>query len=169
MNLTYFHLKKKSKYRKQNNSLVKIRFVAKTSNIRNFSENIRSDVKTRAAEPSSKWHSSSSGALHFINMTPAPAPELLIFMSVARSSSGALFLWLQLWLLFVFTHILLSASSYRENEFYHVHKTKRIYCTKLFWVIQYDSFSQAAVLPWGTQRKNNHRFRRFREQLLAET
>jgi len=31
---------------KKNNSSVNIRFVAKTSDIRNFSENIRSDVKT---------------------------------------------------------------------------------------------------------------------------
>jgi len=30
----------------KNNSPVNIRFVAKTSDIRNFSENIRSDVKT---------------------------------------------------------------------------------------------------------------------------
>jgi len=30
----------------KNNSSVNIRFVAKTSDIRNFSENIRSDVKT---------------------------------------------------------------------------------------------------------------------------
>jgi len=31
-------------------------------------------------------------------------------------------------------------------------------------------FSQAALLPWRNQRKNNnHRFRRSREQLLAET
>jgi len=34
------------KFGKKNNSSVNIRFVAKTSDIRNFSQNIRSDVKT---------------------------------------------------------------------------------------------------------------------------
>jgi len=43
MNLTYFRLEMRGNVEK-NNSSVKIRFVAKTSDIRNISENITSDV-----------------------------------------------------------------------------------------------------------------------------
>jgi len=45
MNLNYFHPKTRNVENK-NNCPVNIRFVAKTSDIRNFYENIRSDVKT---------------------------------------------------------------------------------------------------------------------------
>ena len=45
MNLTHFHPKTIENL-KRSNILVNIRFVAKTSDIRNFSQNIRSDVKT---------------------------------------------------------------------------------------------------------------------------
>jgi len=45
MNVNNCHPKKYRKFGK-NNSSVKIRFDAKTSNIRNFSQNITSDVKT---------------------------------------------------------------------------------------------------------------------------
>jgi len=45
MNLTYFHPRKR-RIVENNNSPLNIRFVAKTSNIRNFSQNIRPDVKT---------------------------------------------------------------------------------------------------------------------------
>ena len=45
MNLTYFQPRKRRIVEK-NNSPLNIRFVAKTSDIRNFSQNIRSDVKT---------------------------------------------------------------------------------------------------------------------------
>jgi len=52
-----------------------------------------------------------------------------------------------------------------ENELYEVHKTKKTYQTFLSNLI--GSFLQAALLPWGNQRKNNnHWFRRFREHLL---
>ena len=44
MNLTYFRPKIKRVCGKQNNNPVNIRFVAKTSDIRNLSENITSDV-----------------------------------------------------------------------------------------------------------------------------
>jgi len=46
MNLPYFHLLKGRKCGRKNNSSVNIRFVAKTSDIGNISQNIRSDVKT---------------------------------------------------------------------------------------------------------------------------
>jgi len=53
-----------------------------------------------------------------------------------------------------------------ENELNQVHKTKKRFQTFL----STDSFSQPVLLSWGNQRKNNnHMFRRFREQLLAET
>jgi len=55
-----------------------------------------------------------------------------------------------------------------ENEMHPVHKTKRMYQTCLggFLVV----FSQSAHLHEKISEKNNsHRFRRFREQLLAET
>ena len=45
MNLTHFHPKRIENVKKSN-ILVNIRFVAKTSDIRNFSQNIRSDVET---------------------------------------------------------------------------------------------------------------------------
>ena len=44
MNLTYFRPKIKRVCGKQNNNPVNIRFVAKTSDIKNLSENITSDV-----------------------------------------------------------------------------------------------------------------------------
>jgi len=46
MNLTHFCPKLYGKFEKKNNSSVNIRFVDKTSDIRNFSQNIKSDVKT---------------------------------------------------------------------------------------------------------------------------
>ena len=46
MNLTYFYPKMRRNVANKNSSPVNIRFVAKTSDIRNLSENIRSDVKT---------------------------------------------------------------------------------------------------------------------------
>jgi len=46
MNLTYFYPKWEGNVENKNNTPVNIRFVAKTSDIRNFSENIRYDVKT---------------------------------------------------------------------------------------------------------------------------
>ena len=56
MNPTYFHPERYRKYVK-NNSSVNISFVAKTSDIRNFSQNIRSDKTIRrgntASDPSS--------------------------------------------------------------------------------------------------------------------
>jgi len=45
MNLTHFHPKRIENL-KRSNIFVNIRFFAKTSDIRNFSQNIRSDVKT---------------------------------------------------------------------------------------------------------------------------
>jgi len=48
MNLTHFHPKRIENLKKSN-ILVNIRFVAKTSDIRNFSQNIRSDVETSVA------------------------------------------------------------------------------------------------------------------------
>jgi len=44
MNLTYFQSRKRRNV-ENNNSPLNIRFVAKTSDIRNFSQNIRSDVE----------------------------------------------------------------------------------------------------------------------------
>jgi len=41
MNLSYLHPKRRENVENKNNSPVKIRFVAKTSAIRNFSQNIR--------------------------------------------------------------------------------------------------------------------------------
>jgi len=46
MNLTYFQPRKRRNVENNNNCLLNIRFVAKTSDMRNFSQNIRSDVKT---------------------------------------------------------------------------------------------------------------------------
>jgi len=46
MNLTYFQPRKRRNVENNNNCPLNIRFVAKTSDIRNFSQNIRSDVKT---------------------------------------------------------------------------------------------------------------------------
>jgi len=45
MNLTYFYPQIRGNVVNKNNSPVNIRFVAKTSDISNFFENIRSDVK----------------------------------------------------------------------------------------------------------------------------
>jgi len=46
MNLPYFHPQKRENVENINNSPVNIRFVAKTSHIRNFFENIKSDFET---------------------------------------------------------------------------------------------------------------------------
>jgi len=46
MNLTYFHPERSGNVEDKSNSPVNIRFVAKTSDIRNFSENIICDVTT---------------------------------------------------------------------------------------------------------------------------
>jgi len=46
MHLTYFYPQFRENVVNKSNSAVNIRFFAKTSDIRNFSENIRSDVKT---------------------------------------------------------------------------------------------------------------------------
>jgi len=46
MNLTYFQTRKRRIVENNNNYPLNIRFAAKTSDIRNFSQNIRSDVKT---------------------------------------------------------------------------------------------------------------------------
>jgi len=46
MNLTYFNPKIRENMENKSNSLVNIRFVAKTSNIGNFSVNMRCDVET---------------------------------------------------------------------------------------------------------------------------
>jgi len=46
MNLTYFTLQIRENVANKNNSAVNIRFVARTSDIRNFSETIRSAVET---------------------------------------------------------------------------------------------------------------------------
>jgi len=46
MNLTYFYPKIRGNVENKNNSPVNVRFVPQTSDIRNFSENIRSDVET---------------------------------------------------------------------------------------------------------------------------
>jgi len=45
-NLTHFYTKKYRKFGEKNESSVIIRFVAKTSDIRNFCQNIKSDVET---------------------------------------------------------------------------------------------------------------------------
>jgi len=47
--LTYLHSKRKGNVKNKSNSPVNIRFVAKTSDIMNVSENIRSDVKSSEA------------------------------------------------------------------------------------------------------------------------
>jgi len=49
MNLTYFRPKMRGKVENKNNNPVSIRFVDKTSNIRNVSENIISDVTLTVA------------------------------------------------------------------------------------------------------------------------
>jgi len=49
MNLTLFHRKRIGNVENKNNSPVNMRFVAKTSNIRNFSQSIRSRVETSKA------------------------------------------------------------------------------------------------------------------------
>jgi len=46
MNLTYFSPRKRGNVENNNNSPLNIRFSAKTSDIRNFSQNIWCDVKT---------------------------------------------------------------------------------------------------------------------------
>ena len=46
MNVTHFQPRKRRNVENNNNSQLNIRFVAKTSDIRIFSQNIRSDVKT---------------------------------------------------------------------------------------------------------------------------
>jgi len=46
MNLTYICHKRIGNVENENNSPINIRFVSKTSDIRNVSQNIRSDVKT---------------------------------------------------------------------------------------------------------------------------
>jgi len=46
MNLTYFYPQIRGNVADKDNSPVNIKFVVKTSDIRNFSENIRSYVKT---------------------------------------------------------------------------------------------------------------------------
>ena len=45
LNLTYFHPERGGNLENKSNSPVNIRFVAKTSDIRNLSENVVSDVK----------------------------------------------------------------------------------------------------------------------------
>jgi len=68
-----------------------------------------------------------SGALLFMKMAPALAPELWVFMTVAPATE-LFFSWLrlrtQLWLLFVFTHyhfqLSWCASSWMGSEIYEV-------------------------------------------------
>jgi len=65
----------------KNNSLVNIRFVAETSDIRNLSENYRSDVKTSEAATLSKspstvtWSASSKICSHVIVTQQRPIAE----------------------------------------------------------------------------------------------
>jgi len=57
-----------------------------------------------------------------------------------------------------------------EWKIKNIKYTKLREYTKLLKVILSGSFSQAAVIPCGNQRKNNnHRFRQFIEQLLTKT
>jgi len=51
MNLTYFRPKMKGNVENKNNNPVNIRLVAKTSDVRNLSENITSDVMLKCQ----KW------------------------------------------------------------------------------------------------------------------
>jgi len=58
MNLTNFHREKIGNVENKSNSPINIRFVAKTSDIRNFSQNIGSDVKisdVATLPPSNEW------------------------------------------------------------------------------------------------------------------
>jgi len=50
MNLTYFRPKMRGNVENKNNSSVNIRFVAKTSDLRNLSENITSDAMLKYQE-----------------------------------------------------------------------------------------------------------------------
>jgi len=55
-----------------------------------------------------------------------------------------------------------------ENELNQVHKIKRKYQTYLSNLI-WKHFTSNAFTMRKSAKNNNHRFRRFREQLLAET
>jgi len=73
-----------------------------------------------------------------MKMAPAPAPELLVFVSVVPAPKLSFFkAWIRLQLrrLFVVTHYYfqLSLVCFKVNEIlsYQVHKTKRIYQTFL--------------------------------------
>ena len=74
MNLTYFYPQIRGNVVNTNNRAVNIRFVAKTSDIRNFSENNRSDAKTSEVatvvethifEPEPLWNSDNQKLSNF--------------------------------------------------------------------------------------------------------
>jgi len=110
-----------------------------------------------------------------MNMAPTPAPELFAFMSVALAQelsfldsmavasapAPASFLYT----LFSIVWVCLKLNG---NEVYQVHETKRIYQTYLSRLT--DSFFTISAFTMRKSTKNNdHRFRRFRQELLAET
>ena len=114
----------------------------------------------------------------FMNMAPIPAPELLVFMSVALAQelsfldsmaaasasapAPASFLYT---LIFSLVWVCLKLNG---NEVYRVHETKRIYQTYLSRLT--DSFFTISAFTMRKPTKNSdHRFRRFRQVLLAET
>jgi len=69
MNLTYFHPQKRGNVENIYNNPVNIRFVAKTSDIGNFSENIRSDVKTSEVATLTLIPFKHLAMKHYINIT----------------------------------------------------------------------------------------------------
>jgi len=111
-----------------------------------------------------------------MNMAPTPAPELLVFMSVALAQelsfldsmaaasvpAPASFLYT---LIFSIVWVCLKLNG---NEVYRVHETKRIYQTYLSRLTD-SFFTVSAFTMRKSTKNNNHRFRRFRQELLAET
>jgi len=108
-------------------------------------------------------------------MSVTQAPELLVFMSVALAPELAFFMapapalasvrFYTLIFSIVLVCLKLNGKLIQSSR---LHISKRTYQTFLSNIIWY--FLQPALLPGGNQRKNNnHRFRRYSEQLLAET
>ena len=111
-----------------------------------------------------------------MNMAPTPAPELLVFMSVALAQelsfldsmaaasapAPASFLYT---LIFSLVWVCLKLNG---NEVYRVHETKRIYQTYLSRLTD-NFFTISAFNMKKTTKNNDHRFRRFRQELLVDT
>jgi len=111
----------------------------------------RKNDTTPAPELFFHEHGSSTGALGFHECGSGA-----LFLHGSGSSSG--------FCSFSHINILIVLVCLKLNrKWIQIKYTRSEEYTKPFWVISSSWFLQAALLPWRYQRKNNHRFRRFRE------